>query len=78
MPANATINANNCSLLGKKKLPRWAAKKRTFTVSQFYFEPPTAQTCEGSVNLYLNIYKYVYKIDRNLSKHGSAPSKNKL
>ena len=61
MPANATINANNCSLPGKKKLPRWAAKKANFHSFTVFFEPPTAQTCEGSVNLYLNIYKCVYK-----------------
>ena len=49
--------------LGKKVTPlgRKKAYFHSFTVSQFIFEPPTAQTYEGSVNLYLNIYKYVYK-----------------
>ena len=49
--------------MGKKVTPlgRKKAYFHSFTVSQFIFEPPTAQTYEGSVNLYLNIYKYVYK-----------------
>ena len=55
MPANATINANNCSLLGKKKLPRWAAKKRTFTVSQFHslFSNPLLLKLTREVLIYI-------------------------
>ena len=64
MPANTTINGSNCSLPGKNLFPGQATKIgaiHRFTDSQFYFEPPPHQTRAGSVNLYLNIYKYVYR-----------------